>query len=146
MHIEPAGCSVMHVVQGSLNSLCACRFFDHFVASPAESMRSWRHRLAQCLAVPFDTAVVRLFCVLQAMLTCSTQHQACHEPEPVMYKRRLLLGTLWCVGRPHMLNSHYMLDCQGPCCKQRSRVTSLTCQTMSLLLFLLLLLLNLHKS
>ncbi|KAL0039375.1 hypothetical protein WJX79_005487 [Trebouxia sp. C0005] len=33
------------------------RFFDHFVASSAESMHSWRHRLAQCLAAPFDTAV-----------------------------------------------------------------------------------------
>lgn len=33
------------------------RFFDHFVASSAESMHSWRHRLAQCLDVPFDTAV-----------------------------------------------------------------------------------------
>jgi hypothetical protein len=76
-------CNVMHVVQGSLNSLCACRFFDHFVASPAESMHSWRRRLAQCLAVPFDTAVVRLFCVLQAMLVCLFQHQACHEHEPV---------------------------------------------------------------
>ena len=75
--------NVMHVVQGSQNSLCACRFFDHFVASSAESMHSWRHRLAQCLAVPFDTAVVRLFCTLQAMLTCVTQHQDCREHEPV---------------------------------------------------------------